>query len=214
VASVLVLVPFLLVDPDELAGGRLGVGPLIASLVVPASAGALVAVAGTALVARGRVRHELAMWWRWRDVGTGVVLGFGGLVLIVPAAAIWANWVGAERANSALGEAFAGRQLGPLAAAVVFLVVWLVAPLAEEIVFRGVLWRAMEHWRWNRWVIFGVTSVVFSVAHLELLRTPLLLVVSIPVGLARLLTGNLLASVVAHQMNNLLPALALLTTTA
>jgi membrane protease YdiL (CAAX protease family) len=49
---------------------------------------------------------------------------------------------------------------------------------------------------------------------MELLRTPLLLVVSIPVGLARMLTGNLLASVVVHQVNNLLPALALLTAAA
>jgi membrane protease YdiL (CAAX protease family) len=77
------------------------------------------------------------------------------------------------------------------------------------VIFRGVLWRALEHWRWNRWVIFAVTSVVFSIAHLELLRTPLLLVLSIPIGVARLLTGNLLAGVVAHQVNNFLPAVGL-----
>jgi uncharacterized protein len=53
--------------------------------------------------------------------------------------------------------------------------VWLVAPLSEEVLFRG----ALEHWRWNRWLVFTATSVVFSVAHLELLRTPLLLVLSI-----------------------------------
>lgn len=29
--------------------------------------------------------------------------------------------------------------------------------------------------RWNRWVIFIVTTLVFSVAHLEFLRTPLLI---------------------------------------
>jgi uncharacterized protein len=214
-ASVLVLVLFTVFDPDQVAGGRLEAGPLVALLAVPATAGALVAVAGAALVGGGprpgRVRRELAIRWRWRDLGTGVVIGFGGLFLVIPAAILWANWVGVDQANSAVGDAFAGRQLGPLAAVVVFLVVWLVAPLAEEVIFRGALWRAMEHWRWNRWVIFAVTSVVFSVAHMELLRTPLLLVVSIPVGLARMLTGNLLASVVVHQVNNLLPALALLT---
>lgn len=59
-------------------------------------------------------------------------------------------------------------------------------------------------------MIFAVTSALFSIAHLELLRTPLLLVISIPVGLARMFTGNLLTSVVAHQANNFLPALALL----
>ncbi len=58
-----------------------------------------------------------------------------------------------------------------------------------------------------------MTSVLFSIAHLELLRTPLLLVLSIPVGLARMFTGNLVASVVAHQTNNFLPAVALLLAT-
>ena len=36
---------------------------------------------------------------------------------------------------------------------------------------------------------------------------------SVPIGLARLLTGNVLAGVVAHQANNFLPAVALLLTT-
>jgi uncharacterized protein len=92
--------------------------------------------------------------------------------------------------------------------------VWLLAPLCEEVLFRGALWRAFEHWRWNRWVIFVVTSLAFSVAHLELLRTPLLLVLSIPIGLARLFTGSLLASVVAHQVNNFLPAVGILLATS
>jgi membrane protease YdiL (CAAX protease family) len=78
------------------------------------------------------------------------------------------------------------------------------------VLYRGVLWQAMEYWRWNRWVIFGLTTVLFSFAHLELLRTPLLVVISLPIALARLLTGNLLASIVAHQANNFLPAIGLL----
>ena len=87
---------------------------------------------------------------------------------------------------------------------------WLIAPVCEEVLYRGVLWRAMECWRWSRWVIFGLTTVLFSFAHLELLRTPLLVVISLPIGLARLLTGKLLGSIVAHQVNNFLPALGLL----
>jgi membrane protease YdiL (CAAX protease family) len=121
--------------------------------------------------------------------------------------------VGAERANSAVGDVFSGRELGPVAAVVTFLAVWLLAPIGEEVLFRGVLWRALEHWGLNRWVVFAVTSLVFSFAHLELLRTPLLLVLSIPIGLARLYTGNLLAGIVAHQVNNFLPAVALLLAT-
>ncbi|MER5265377.1 CPBP family intramembrane glutamic endopeptidase [Actinosynnema sp. NPDC002837] len=190
---------------------------LLALLVLPTSLGAVVAVVGTAWLGGGqrlgRVARELALRWNAKEIAIGLGLGLGGLALTLPAAAVWAAWVGEDQAGSAVGDAFAGRELGLPAAVVVFLAVWLVAPLAEEVLFRGVLWRALEHLGWNRWVVFLVTSLVFSIAHLELLRTPLLLVLSIPIGLARLLTGNLLASVVAHQVNNLLPAIALLLAT-
>ncbi|MFC4852780.1 CPBP family intramembrane glutamic endopeptidase [Actinophytocola glycyrrhizae] len=209
-----VLVPFAVNDSAFLRDGRLGTWPLIALLVVPSVTAALVAVAGTAWFGPGtrpaRVRRELALRWSRRDAGRGLAIGAGGLLLTIPAAVVWASWIGSEQATSAVGAAFGDRRLGPLAAGLMFLVVWLVAPLAEEVLFRGVLWRAFEHWRWNRWLVFAVTSAVFSVAHMELLRTPLLLVLSIPIGLARLVTGNLLTCVVAHQVNNFLPALALL----
>ncbi|WP_434453154.1 CPBP family glutamic-type intramembrane protease [Lentzea sp. E54] len=59
----------------------------------------------------------------------------------------------------------------------------------------------------NRWVVLVVTSGLFSLAHLELLRTPLLLVLPIPIGLARMSTGSLIGAIVAHQVGNILPAL-------
>jgi uncharacterized protein len=57
-----------------------------------------------------------------------------------------------------------------------------------------------------------VSTAIFAAGHLEPLRTTLLLVVAVPIGLARLFTGRLPASIVEHQMNNFLPALALLLT--
>lgn len=199
--SVLVLLPFARGEPPPSA--------LVTLLIVPPVAAALVALGGTALLVGG-VRRELALRWSGRDLGLGLAFGVGGLALTIPAAAIWAAWVGTEQANSAVGEAFGDLRLTPLAALGTFIGVWLIAPLSEEIIFRGVLWRALERLRWNRWLILVVTSVVFSLAHLELARTPLLLVLSIPIGLVRLVTGNLLASIVAHQVNNLLPAIALI----
>ncbi|QQQ80643.1 CPBP family intramembrane metalloprotease [Saccharothrix sp. 6-C] len=210
--SVLVLLAYGSADVGLLEDGR-----LLALLVVPTSLAAVVAVVGTAWFGGGprlgRAARELAVRWNVKEIAIGLALGLGGLALTLPAAAVWAAWVGEDQASSAVGDAFAGRQLAPAAAVVVFLAVWLIAPLAEEVLFRGVLWRAFEHLGWNRWVVFAATSLVFSIAHLELLRTPLLLVLSIPIGLARLFTGNLLASVVAHQVNNFLPAVALLLAT-
>jgi membrane protease YdiL (CAAX protease family) len=95
-------------------------------------------------------------------------------------------------------------------AVAVFLVVWLIAPICEEIVYRGLLWGALERIGANRWWAFGLTTLLFALAHFEFTRTPLLLVVAVPIGLARLYSEGLGASIVAHQVNNFLPAVSLL----
>ena len=54
-----------------------------------------------------------------------------------------------------------------------------------------------------------MTTLLFALAHFEFTRTPLLFVVALPIALARMRTGRLAASVVAHQVNNLLPGVVL-----
>jgi membrane protease YdiL (CAAX protease family) len=214
VTQVLVLLPFALASRHGGADVRVPGAVLVIGLVVSAVAASVVAVAGAAHLGQGnlreRLRSELSLRWRLRDVGFGLALGVAGLVLTWPASALWALSVGKNHANSAVGEVFGGQRLHLGWALLLFFAVLLISPVYEEMLFRGVLWRVMEYWRWNQWVIFGLTTVLFSFAHLELLRTPLLVVVSLPIALARLLTGNLLASIVAHQTNNLLPAIGLL----
>jgi uncharacterized protein len=219
VTSVLAVLPFLLVQRD--AGAQLPAAALVAALVVPAVAAGVVAVIGAALLGQGnlpqRLRSQLSLRWELSDVGIGLAVGILGLAITLPASFVWARWVGESQANSAVGEVFRDLRLPLGWALTLFFAVWLIAPLCEELVYRGLLWRAMEYWGWNRWVIFGLTTVVFSLAHplfslshSELLRTPLLIVISLPVAAARLLTGNLLASIAAHQVNNFLPAIGLL----
>lgn len=55
-----------------------------------------------------------------------------------------------------------------------------------------------------------VSTLVFALAHLEFTRAPLLVVVAIPIALARWYSGGLLASIVAHQVTNLLPGIVLM----
>src|SRR5262245_1770835 len=219
VSSVLVVLPFVLAQGGP--GARLPGAALLAALVVPTVAAGLVVVIGAALLGQGnlqeRLRNQLSLRWRPMDLGLGLVAGVLGLVVTVPASLVWVRWVGESQADSAVGEVFRDQRLPLGWALTLFFAVWLIAPLCEELVYRGVLWRAMEYWRWNRWVIFGLTTVLFSLAHplfslsySELLRTPLLIVISLPVALARLFTGNLLASIAAHQLNNFLPAIGLL----
>ncbi|MGL4306249.1 MAG: lysostaphin resistance A-like protein [Mycobacteriaceae bacterium] len=103
---------------------------------------------------------------------------------------------------------------------VIALWMWFGAPLGEELLFRGLLWGALEKrafstpvvWRWlgNRWVILVLTSLLFAAWHMQWWRFPVLLFGGLALGMARLLSGSIFASSVAHAVNNTLPALMVL----
>jgi membrane protease YdiL (CAAX protease family) len=152
-------------------------------------------------------RTDFRLHWSWRGLGLGLAFGFGGLFLTLPAALLYISIVGPE-ANSTVGQVFGGIQASWPLALCIFVIVVFVAPFCEEVIYRGLLWGALEQ-RWGRWVAVVVSTVVFALAHFELTRAPLLLVVAVPIALARLYSGGLLASIVAHQVTNLLPGVVM-----
>ena len=199
----------------------LGVSALIGQLVpMRGVVGILLALSVPTLLAAGTAlaltrwrgngpKLDLGLRWCWEDVGAGILIGLLGLLLTVPAALIYASVVGPAGATSAVGDVFADVRTGwPMALLVMFVVV-VVAPICEEIVYRGLLWGAVARYTPNRWLVYLITTLLFALAHFELTRTPLLFVVALPLGLARVLTGRLGASILAHQVNNFLPGLAL-----
>jgi uncharacterized protein len=188
--------------------GGVSVAPLTLALAVPTVLAAGTAVLITRLRGNGP-RADLGLVFSWHDVRVGAAYGFGGLAITIPASLLYVVLVGANRASSAVGDVFAGLRSGPAAALGVVLVVVLLAPLCEEIVYRGLLWGAVERYAVPPWVPFVVTTLLFALAHFEFTRTPLLFVVALPIALARMRTGRLTASVVAHQVNNLLPGVVL-----
>lgn len=208
-ASFLIVVPFMVADPTlGASGAELRGAALLVSLAVPTVLAALVAILITKVRGNGPI-IDLRLRFGWRDVGIGVTCGVIGVILTIPLGMLWAHWVGEEDANSAVGEIFDGVRMSPLLALLVFVNIWLLAPLCEEILYRGLLWGAMERRRWNQWIILAITTVVFAAAHGELKRAPLLLAIGLPMGVARMLSGRLPAAIIAHQINNFLPALGL-----
>jgi membrane protease YdiL (CAAX protease family) len=208
--GVFVLVSVLVAAVFDVDGARAGVGfVLLAMLVLPDLLAGLTAV--TITIVRGNgPRLDFGLRWHWPDVTTGLGLGAAGLVSATAATMMWTEWVGPGNAHSAISSLLDGVRLSPVPGVLVFLHVWLVAPLCEELMYRGLLWGAMERLRWGRLTAFVLSTAGFAIGHLEPERTVLLLVIAIPIGLARLLTGRLTASIVAHQVNNFLPALGLL----
>lgn len=181
---------------------------VVGSIVPPVLAAGL-ALLITKLRGNGPV-IDLRLRFTKEDVATGLKLGIAGLALTYLAATIWARAVGEENATSSIGKLVTDASLPVFAAVMMFLGVCFIGPVCEEVIFRGLLWGAVARQGWSGWAAFGLTTVIFAISHLEPLRTTLLIVIAIPVGIARLITRGLGASIVAHIMNNFLPGLTLL----
>jgi membrane protease YdiL (CAAX protease family) len=190
-------------------GKGISVPVVVIGTMLPTVLAAGVAILVTVLRGNGP-RLDLRWSMSREDVRAGLRFGLIGLVCTTAAAFLRSKLVGEQNATSALGKLVDNQRLPMAAAIAMFLFVWLIGPVCEEIIYRGLLWGALERLNWGRWAVFFLTTVIFAVSHLEPLRTSLLLVIGIPIGLARLFTRRLGASIITHQVNNFLPALAVL----
>lgn len=84
-------------------------------------------------------------------------------------------------------------------------------PVIEELVFRGLLWSALEKRGHRPLVILLVTSAIFSLFHLEPTRSPILFVIGLVIGIGRLRTGRIGASIITHIIINSLAMTFLIT---
>ena len=91
---------------------------------------------------------------------------------------------------------------------ILFLTTSLLAPLFEEIIFRGVLLPILSR---DFGTISGIliSSFIFALAHLSLSEMPPLLVLGIGLGITRAVSGSLFSSVIMHSLWNSLTFLNL-----
>jgi len=82
-----------------------------------------------------------------------------------------------------------------------FITTTLLAPLFEEIIFRGILLPILSR---DFGVILGiiVSAFIFALAHLSLGEMPPLFVLGIGLGITRIASGSLLSSVIMHSLWN------------
>lgn len=92
-----------------------------------------------------------------------------------------------------------------------FIIAAVLAPVVEEIVFRGVLFMHLRELskRWGRWIAFGVSalasSLIFAAIHPQgVVFVPVLGALAVAFCLAREVRGSLLSCMVAHGINNAL----------
>ena len=158
----------------------------------------------------------LVPWWFSRRRGHGVVKDFGFLPnrrdftvgLVCGVASLFVGLV-----ISLLVSRIIPPQASPVSS---HLDAWLIgyvaflvigAPITEELLVRGALWGALERYGLPRLTILALTALIFAFLHLDPSRLASLFAQGVAIGAARLVTGRIGASMVAHATNNLLPGI-------
>ena len=78
----------------------------------------------------------------------------------------------------------------------------ILAPITEEIIFRGVVLRSMLKMRWHPWVAIPISALIFSFIHGTTYQTIDILPFGIIVGWLYWRTKSLLPGIVIHIVNN------------
>ena len=85
-----------------------------------------------------------------------------------------------------------------------YLSIGLLAPLAEELVFRGAILRSLLRWVKRPWVAIVISAVFFAVAHLNPAQLPHAFLVGLLLGWMYYRTHSIIPGIMVHWVNNTL----------
>tara|TARA_R110000851_G_scaffold174822_1_gene321026 strand:+ start:14493 stop:14987 length:495 start_codon:yes stop_codon:yes gene_type:complete len=87
--------------------------------------------------------------------------------------------------------------------------VCVIAPILEELVFRGALWWLLEKFLPTN-AVWIITSILFAMAHIDILHVIAVFPLGALFGYLRKKTGSIWAPMIAHATNNILASLTLI----
>lgn len=155
------------------------------------------AVKGRGWVADYRVRLRAI------DLPAGAVAGLAAQFLLVPLLSfpvLWLTGTDTDRLSEPARE-LADKATTPGGVLLLFLMVGIGAPIAEELFFRGLLLRAIEKRFGTTWAVVG-SSVVFGATHFQALQFLALTGAGAVFALLTVRTGRLGPAIVAHMAFN------------
>ncbi len=113
---------------------------------------------------------------------------------------VWLQWSGHEPAPQDAVRLFAELEAGWMFFYFIFLAV-VVAPVAEELLFRGILLPALGR-RWGMGAAIMISSVLFAFMHFHVPSLVPLFVFSIALSLAYVYTESIIVPIVMHMLFN------------
>ena len=83
-----------------------------------------------------------------------------------------------------------------------YFIVGLLAPLSEELVFRGAILRELLKWKENPWIGIFISAMLFSLVHMNPVQMPHAFLVGILLGWLYYRTDSIIPGVTWHWVNN------------
>jgi membrane protease YdiL (CAAX protease family) len=170
----------------------------------------LVAVPVWFAVNRGRgVVADLGLRMKAIDAPVGLAIGVASQLVLVPALYWLLFTLIGDQDVSAAARQLTDRATDPLSVALVFVIVGIGAPIAEEIFFRGMALPIFGRRLRARWAVFA-SGAFFAFTHFQLLQFPALLVFGIVLGWLTVHTRRLGPALWAHLGFNVIAAAGLI----
>jgi membrane protease YdiL (CAAX protease family) len=163
-----------------------------------------VAFVGAAVLLAGRAGRVLASQFGFRPTSPWPAIGWTALALVAfyVLSAAWVAITGTDESSELPSEFGVDESTAALVA--VCVVVTVIAPIAEEVLFRGYVFGALRNWR-GPWLAALLTGALFGGVHAGS-TDPVFLVPLAMLGallcVLRERTGSLLPCMVAHGINN------------
>jgi membrane protease YdiL (CAAX protease family) len=136
----------------------------------------------------------------WAVLAWSVVAALGAIVPSLALQGLLPEWTGwAKELAEETNEQLAGLMTIPGG----YIVVALLPPVVEELVFRGAVLKSLLQWRpQHPWLMIVFSALIFSLAHLNPAQLPHTFLVGLFLGWMYMRTGSIVPGVAYHWANN------------
>ena len=155
------------------------------------------------------VAVDLGLQMKLIDAPIGLAIGAACQLLLVPLVYLALRPILGVKDVSAAARELTDRATDPLSIVLVFLIVGIGAPIAEEIYFRGMAQRIFGR-RLGKWAAIFAAAAFFAATHLQPLQFPALLLFGVVLGFMAWRSGRIGPSIWAHVGFNVIAATGLL----
>jgi membrane protease YdiL (CAAX protease family) len=157
------------------------------------------------------LRHDFHLWMRWTDVPLGLAAGLVTQLVLVPvlyAPALWLTDIDADELSKEAQD-LTDKATDPLGVVLLVVIVVVLAPVIEELFFRGLFQRATYR-RFGSALAIVFPAVVFGAVHLQPLQFPALVLFGLVAGMLVARFDRLGPAIWAHVGFNAIAVVSLL----